>query len=196
MTQDQGRSSAVNTGVAGAEREDVALARAYQQAAAGDAYHQRGGASSAPGEQPIALVPKKEGEGAPSTDPAPEDKVVEGSHRAPDGAADGGPTVSDEALQRGLTPGEMGAGKEPQENTKARLSPRYSDAELSGMEHGETGEETRERDSTLVTTPEIPGVPMKNVAKPDEPVAGAPASGGKWSEAELNGIETAEMGSE
>src|SRR5689334_8604612 len=134
MTQDQGRSSAVNTGVAGAEHEDVALARAYQQAAAGDAYHQRGGASSAPGEQPIALAPRKEGEGAPSTDPAPKDKVVEGSHRAPDGAANGGPTVSDEALQRGLTPGEMGAGKEPQENTKARLSPRYSDAELSGME--------------------------------------------------------------
>jgi len=195
MTQDQGRSSAVNTGVAGAKHEDAELARAYQQAAAGDAYHQRGGASSAPGEQPIALVPKKEGEGAPSTDPAPEDKVVEGSHRAPDGAADGGATVSDEALQRGLTPGEMGAGKEPQENTKARLSPRYSDAELSGMEHGETGEETRERDVAQISTSQEPRPPMKSGTKSDE--AKAPIrQPSRFTDAELSGLEPGETSTE
>lgn len=195
MTQDQGRSSAVDTGVAGAKHEDAELARVYQQAAAGDAYHQRGGASSAPGEQPIALVPRKEGEGAPSTDPAPEDKVVEGSHRAPDGAADGGPTVSDEALQRGLTPGEMGAGKEPQENTKARLSPRYSDAELSGMEHGETGEETRGRDPAVTGSSEKPEVSMKDgvEANKEERAVRQPS---RFTDAELSGLEPGETSME
>lgn len=193
MTQDQGRTSTDNADLMARKRqEDEGLARAYQQAALGDAYHQRGGAGSAPGEEPVALVPGKDGEAIPSTDPAPEDKVVLGSHRAPDAAANGSATVSDEALKRGLTPGEMGAGKEPQEKTKARLAPRYSDAELSGIESGETGDPTLAREHMLEARREAP---IEDEARPDGANA-AVRQPSRFTDAELSGLEPGETSTE
>ena len=76
-----------------------------------------------------------------------------------------------------------------------KSTPRYSDAELSGIESGETGEETRERDPTLVTTREVPDVPMKDVARPDEAdgeAKGAARAPSRFTDAELSGLERGE----
>ncbi|MBO9582266.1 MAG: hypothetical protein J7498_15370 [Sphingobium sp.] len=108
----------------------------------------------------------------------------------------GGERHEDTGLAQAYQKAAPGDAYHERQDNLPKSAPRYSDAELSGIESGETGEETQKRDPTLVTTPEVPGVPMKDVVKPDAPVAGAATSGGKWSDAELNGIETGEMGRE
>ncbi|MBO9670392.1 MAG: hypothetical protein J7485_07740 [Sphingobium sp.] len=85
-----------------------------------------------------------------------------------------------------------------QTHEDAGLAKAYQKA-ASGDAHHERkggGPDIGGRDPQLTVTPEKPGVPMKDVAKPDEPVAGTTKNSGKWSDAELSGIESGETGEE
>jgi hypothetical protein len=106
------------------DKDDAALARDYRKAAAGDAYHERAGGDPASGGDDPTLVPTPERPDQPMTDVALPDVPIDARGIAPQEGADS----PDDALKRGLEPGEMGetggqpaAAKAPAESTERTL---------------------------------------------------------------------------
>lgn len=103
------------------DKDDAALARDYRRAAAGDAYHERAGGGPVSGGDDPTLAPTPEQPHEPMTDVARPDKPIDARGVPPQQGADS----PDDALKRGLEPGEMGteptAAKKPAESTEHTL---------------------------------------------------------------------------
>lgn len=139
-------------------QKDRDLARSYRHAAAADAYHERksGGPDPAPYDPTIGVTPERPD--VPLSDVARPDKA-DGEDYSVRPSAKG---PEHDRLMRGLEPGETSMDREPASGAHreapgapmkdaatsdaaggeakgvAREPSRYSDAELSGLEPGET----------------------------------------------------------